>query len=225
MKNFREKLRQTNGMTLVEIMIVVLIVSFMAGGIYFVFSAGQASWFNSDIQIQMRQGLRRSLQRLSSELRQSKESTNAADDHADISDGAGVGTTDILTFSIPIICEAGGEFIDPVTEIIENWGAPLNWGCTTLICMDQDQDCLFLEYKYIKYYLNSDNELVREILDENNVSKKTEVFAQDITDFQVTMSGNDANGYVYTVSISTQKDSVTHRTMVAQASMDIYLRN
>ena len=64
------------------------------------------------------------MQRVPAELRQSKENTNAADDHVDIIDGS----TDVLKLYIPIICAAGGGVIDPATEAIQNWGAPLHRG-------------------------------------------------------------------------------------------------
>jgi len=225
MKNLIKKFSNNSGLTLIEIMVVTLIITFMVGGIFMVFSAGQASWFNADTQIQMQQDLRRTLQRLSAELRQSKEHTVAADDHADIADGTGVGGTDVLKFSYPIICEAGGSLLDPVSEEIENWGVSLDWLCSTLNCMDADGDCGFFEYKYVKYSLDNNNNLKREVYDENDALKKSEVFARDITDFQVAMSGDDTNGYIYTVSVATQKETVTGRTMSAQASINVYLRN
>jgi hypothetical protein len=233
MKHFFSKIRESSGLTLIEILVATLILALMTGGIYMVFSAGQAAWFNTDIQIQLQQDLRQILQRVSAELRQSHEDPVAANDHAFISDGAGVGGSDILKFSVPIICKAGTSLIDPTTGEIGYWGAPLQWGCTSLTCMDQDQDCAFLEYKYIRYSIDANKNFNRDILDQNNVLKRTDLIAKDITDFQVTSqlvgqvvkAGKTINIYMYTLSVTTQKKTVTNRTITVPASLNVYLRN
>ena len=201
------------GFTLVEMMIVGLLIVAATGGIYLIFSAGQASWFTTDADMRLRENLRRALQRVSFELRQSRE------DKKFVFDGTGVGGSDIIRFSIPIICETNGTFIDSSGDI-PNWGGPLKWGCDSLSCMDQNQDCEALEYKYIEYLMNSDQELRREVLDESLNLKQSELIAEDITDFQISVNGN-----LITLAVSAQRKADNNRLMTQQASVDVYLRN
>ena len=202
-----------NGFTMVEMMVVSLLVIGIVGGLYFIFSTGQASWFATDADIRLRNSLRKSLQRISMELRQSRS------DQKFVFDNTGVGGSDIVRFSVPIICKADGSLIDSNGDI-PNWGAPLNWGCTTLACMDQDQDCSVIEYKYVEYLLNNDQELRREILDAGVNLVKSDLVASGITDFQVT-----DNGTMVHLSASAQRQGDNNRLLSAQAELDVFLRN
>jgi len=205
--------RGRGGFTLVEMMIVGMLIVAATGGIYLIFSAGQASWFTTDADMRIRADLRKALQRISFELRQSR------DDKKFVFDGTGVGGSDIIRFSIPIICETDGKLIDTNGDI-PYWGGPLNWGCDSLSCMDQDQDCTTLEYKYIEYLLNNDQELRREILDEGLNLVQSVLVAENITDFQITSSGN-----IITMTVSAEHKADNNRVMSQQASLDVYLRN
>ncbi len=194
-------------------MIVGLLVAAATGGIYLIFSAGQASWFTTDADMRVRNNLRKALQRVSMELRQSRA------DKTFVFDGTGTGGSDIIRFSIPIICEADGTFID-ASGNVPNWGGPVQWGCDSLSCMDEDQDCTALEYKYIEYLLNGDQELRREVLDEGLNLKQSDLIAQNITDFQASISGS-----VVTLTAASQHRADNNRVMTQQASLDVYLRN
>lgn len=206
-------LRKAAGFSLVEIMIVTFLVSAITGGIYLIFSSGQASWFTADANIQNQDNLRKSLQRISAELRQSKA------DKKYIFDGTGVNGTDILRFSIPILCQAGSTFIDSDGNI-PYWGGPLTWGCSSLTCMDADQNCTTLEYKYIEYFVDNNQQLRREILTEGLNVVHGDVFAVHISDFQVTVNGNMIH-----IMAKAQKETMPNRLLTSQADIDIYLRN
>ena len=97
----------------------------MAG--FILFTAGQMSWAMTNTKIQLQENLRRSLERVGSELAQSgRDSANAL--QVSILDNTGVNSTDILRFSIPI-CPCGVSVMDVNTEI-KKWGAPLVWSQT-----------------------------------------------------------------------------------------------
>jgi prepilin-type N-terminal cleavage/methylation domain-containing protein len=204
---------QKSGFTLVEILIVVLIIATMMGAFYLILSTGQATWFTTDVKIQVQENLRKTISRISMELRQTESS------RLQIADGAGFNNTDVIKFSVPVICEAGGILIDSNGDVA-HWGAPLTWGCTSEICMDQDQDCSALEYKYVEYRINNQNELVRRVLDESDNLVAENKFATHVSDFQVSL-----NSGIATLDVATTATSLIKRDSSEAISIDIYLRN
>lgn len=206
-------MRGQQGFSLVEVLIVALILAMLMGGGYLVLFTGQSTWFATDVSIQMQENLRKSIERMTAEIRETQLA------HAQIFDGTGYDSTDVIRFSVPVICEAGGNLIDTNGDVA-HWGAGLTWGCTTSGCMDANNDCTVLEYKYIEYRVDNDNRLIRRVLDDALVEVREDIFGQNISDFQIQVNGN-----VVTLNLTAEQKSATNRVTSAQKSIDIFLRN
>lgn len=202
-----------SGFSFVEMLIVSLILVMAVGGAFVIFSSGQSAWFTTDVQIRLQENLRQVVDKISSELRQSRVG------QGQIFDDVGTNNSDIVRFSIPIVCEADGKLLDQNGDV-QNWGAPLTWGCTDSTCMDEDDDCLTRDYASVEYEINDSNQLVRQVLNEANNEVREDIFANNITDFQVAL-----NGEVITLTVTGQVTSDMNREFTAQATHDIYLRN
>ncbi len=202
-----------HGFSIVELMMAALIMGVVCGGGFVVFSAAQATWFTTDVNIQLQENLRKSLDRLTMELRQSKITK------IQVLDSAGPNNTDVAQFSVPVICHAGDNLLDASGDVA-HWGAPLTWGCSSSTCMDANDNCATVDYSLIKYGLNDSNRLVRWILDPASSVVRTDIVANDITNFQITTSGN-----VVSLVVTGQQKSGTSRILSAQATADVYLRN
>jgi len=208
------------GFTLVELMVVVALFIFMLAAMYGVLLSGQASWFTTDANIEVQENVRKTLSRISSELRQSGFDSGGIDQVA-ITDGGGPNGTDIVKFSVPVLCEAGSNFLDANGDVA-HWGAPLTWGCTNSGCMDADDDCDTVDYASVEYRLDANNQLLRRVLNGVGGQVRVDIFAQNISDFQLTRS---VDNNVITIQIAVQKKSALNRTMTATVSMNVYLRN
>jgi hypothetical protein len=203
----------TKGFSLMEMLVVFLVLVVVLTGGFLVFSTGQATWFTTDINIRLQENLRKSLARLTAELRQTQ--TN----QLQIFYGTGAHNTDILRFSVPVICAAGGFPIDTNGDVA-HWGATLRWGCRDLACMDADANCSTVEYKYIEYLVTNDHKLMRRVLDAAGNLVRENEFAQDISDFQASI-----NGRIVTLTVASEQKTVLNRVLSSDISVDIYLRN
>ncbi len=212
--------KKRGGFSLVETMMTTSIFLIVAVGTYSALSSGRSTMFETDTSMTLQQNLRYTLEKVTRELQESGFDKNGVWQVA-LSDAAGVNNSDILRFSIPIICHSGDSVIDSNSDVAY-WGAPLTWGCTSSSCMDADDNCNTVDYKTLEYSINSSNQLLRKVLDNNSVAVRQDVVAQNITDFQLT---NSADQNVVTLQISAQKKSPTSKTLTAAAGMDVYLRN
>lgn len=208
------------GLTLVESMFTLAIFLLVVGGVYGVLAVGKATWFEMDTSIDLQQNLRSALQKVTRELSESGFDKNGVW-QVDIADGTGTNGTDILRFSIPVICHNGDNVIDSNGDVA-HWGAPLTWGCTSYSCMDSDNDCATVDYKYVEYSVDADNQLVRKVLNSALVTVRQDLIVQYISNFQLSKSV-DSN--VVTIQLTSQKQSLMGRTMTSTSSMDVYLRN
>ncbi len=208
------------GFTLIEMFAVVTILSAMIGAVYLMMATGQTAWFNTDAQIELQSNLRRSFEKISRELQESGSDKNGTM-QVTLFDGTGVNGTDIIRFSMPILCQAGVSIIDSNGDVA-NWGAPLTWGCTVSTCMDADNDCSTREYRYIEYLVDNSNQLIRRILDNGGVQVRQDIMALNITNLQASLS---ADQNLVTVILTGQTQSVLKRTLTASTSVDVYLRN
>lgn len=59
------------GFTLVEVLVAVLIFSFISAAIFMVLSVGKASWYTGDAEIELNQEMRKALMIMNGQLRQS----------------------------------------------------------------------------------------------------------------------------------------------------------
>lgn len=205
--------KRQKGFSLVEMMVVTLILVIAIAGAFVIFSSGQSAWFTTDVQIRLQENLRQVVDKISSELRQSRVG------QGQIFNGTGPNNSDSVRFSIPIICDAAAQLLDQNGDV-QNWGAPLTWGCTAVACMDADNSCLTRDYASIEYKINNSNELIRQVLNQGNNPVREDVFAHRITDFQISI-----NGSVITLTVTGQVTSDMNRVLTAQATHEIYLRN
>lgn len=215
----KEYLINKKGFTMVEMMVVSVILAFIMGGIYMTLSAGRDSFLTTSTQINLNDSLRMTAERVAMELRQSGSTAGAM--QLTIFNGTGVGGSDIIRFSIPVVCQSTGSLINASGDVA-NWRAPLTWGCTTSACMDADNDCNTIDYKYIEYRLDSSNRLVRRVLDNAAVTVREDIFAQRVSDFQATLS-NDQN--VVTLVVTAQETNNLNRSLSTSNTINVYLRN
>lgn len=120
-------MRQTQGFTLVELLVTTLIFAVLLAGAYAALHASQSAWAMTDTQIRLQQSLRQTLQKVAKELGESG-SDGAGVMQVTVNDNAGTNTSDILKFSIPL-CVCSNTPID-VNGDVANWGASLIWGKT-----------------------------------------------------------------------------------------------
>lgn len=116
-----------NGFTLAETMVCALLLAiiFMSGSMLFV--AGQSLWSFAGGHIQLQENARRTLQKVSFELRESGRDANGIL-QLWISNNTGPNNSDILRLAMPL-CLCGRSVMDE-TMNIRTWGAPLSWGST-----------------------------------------------------------------------------------------------
>lgn len=214
------KKRQCSGFTLVELMVVICISGFLLSGIYTTFMTGQATWYTADSNIELRNNVRVSTEKISRELRESGFNS-AGVAQVILLDGIGANASDILRFSMPVQCNSATALLD-TNGNVANWGAPLTWGCTTSSCMDANNSCATLEYKYVQYEIIAGNTLVRKVLGPalNVVTQNT--IARNLTNMQLTAS---ADGHVITIALTAQTTSPMRRLVTLTKSLNVYLRN
>ena len=211
---------RSNGYTMVEMLVVVAISAFMLTSMFTTLMTGQATWFTADSAIELRDNIRMSSEKIARELRESGfDSTHTA--QVTVFDGTGVNATDILRFSMPVLCNTVTSLLD-ASGNVAHWGAPLTWGCTTSSCMDADNTCATVEYKYVQYEINSSNQLVRKILSPALAVARQETIASNVTNTQITTSV-DQN--VITIQLTAQKLSPLRKLITLTKSLDVYLRN
>lgn len=213
-------LRNQDGVTLVELLVVIGICGFMLTSILTVFMTGQAAWFTADSAIELRDNIRASSEKMARELRESGfDSTSTS--QVTLVDGGGANSTDLLRFSMPVLCNSATSLLD-ASGNVAHWGAPLTWGCTTSSCMDANNTCGSVEYKYIQYEVTSSNQLVRKVLSPALAVVRTDIIASNVTNMQITKS---ADQNVVTIQLTAQKTSPMRKLVTLTKSLDVYLRN
>ena len=210
MKNNNQK-----AFTLIELLVTLAIILLMVAGGYAALSSGEASWFTAEAGIQVQENLRKALDQMTEELRQSKFSQVA------VVQGGGTNSTDTIQFSIPVICHTGDNLLDNNGDVA-HWGATLRWGCRDAVCMDFNDTCASVEYKFIKYEVISGNTLVRQVLDPAATSVRQDIIAHNISDFQIVAP--DASSPM-TLTLSSQVQSVLNRALTATVQNSVDFRN
>jgi len=209
------KMLNKNGFSFVEILVTVTIISLMFAGAYAALSSGESSWFTAEAGIQVQESLRLTLDQVTAELRQSKFSQVA------LSNNTGLGATDDLTFSVPVICHTGDNLLDSSGDVA-HWGATLRWGCRDPLCMDANDTCASIEYKYIRYTMAAGNVLVRQVLDNVNAIVRTDTIARNVQDFQATLPGAASP---MTLTLTGRVSSVLNRTLTVTVQSNVDFRN
>jgi len=215
----KPKSPQPSGFTLIELVLVVTLLTFLVASTYNTFMTGQSLWTKVDRAIELEDNLRRALDRIVPELAMSGHDSRGFF-QASISNNNGVHGSDILRFSIPVICESNGNPVNAQGNAA-HWGAPLTWGCTEASCMDADNNCDTVDYKYIEYLINGDA-LIRRVLDYSQAVVREETVALNISDFQAEPNFNQR---IITLTLTGQLRLSGENKVTAQTQSDVYLRN
>lgn len=210
------KIKNQKGFTLIEILVVVTIVALMAAGASFALLSGRSSWFTSEASIQLQESLRKALDQVTAELRQTRLSK------VTITAGAGANASDNIKFSIPVICHTGDNLLDLAGDVA-HWGATLKWGCRDATCMDADDNCGSVEYAFIQYELVSGNQLVRKVLDNSDTLVRQDVIAYNITKIQASLIGTPNQGVH--LDLTAKSTSAVNRELTMTLGTDVYFRN
>lgn len=226
-----------SGFSLLELLIVISILTFMIAGVFMTLNAGQSAWSESDAQGELQEQLRRTMQRVSMELRQSGSYVDTSvtcppgvptiTTYVNIDNNTGSFGSDVLRFSIPVVCEAGGDLMD-VNGDVAYWRAPLTWGCAVSDCMDADDSCATVDYSEVEYRLNSNNQLVRRVLNGAGAVVRTDIAAINIADFQAELAV-PASACVpstnVTLTVTAAGTSYMNRDYTVTNTQEVRLRN
>ncbi len=211
---------KTSGFTVIELMIVIAVLAFFVAGVYNTFLTGQSLWSKVDRSIELEENTRKVFDRIAPELAMSGHDSRGFF-QVTISNGGGLNGSDILRFSIPVICQTNGNPVDAQGNAA-HWGAPLSWGCTDSSCMDRDNSCDTVEYKYIEYLIGNDSSFVRRVLDYSQAVVREDVIAMTISDFQAEANYNQR---VLSLTVTAQLNLIGETKISESSQMDIYLRN
>jgi prepilin-type N-terminal cleavage/methylation domain-containing protein len=211
--------KTARGFTLAEVMVAMAITVFLTAVVYGLLTRAQSSFYDSEAKIKLRNELRQATQKMEMEIRQSGYDQTPTAQFV-IQDNTGTGGSDIIRFSVPVICQTNGVLLD-ANGNPAHWGAYIKWGCTTSSCADADDTCATLEYKYIQYSLNGSGQIVRTTLSPALSTVSTQILAEDITGFQITLAGTR----MLTLTINGQRVSATSRVITAVATQTIRLMN
>lgn len=208
------------GVTLWELMIAMTIISFCLSAIFGLLGNANASFFNADVNIDLRNSLRLASDKMTTELRNTGYKAGVA--QFAILTGAGVNGSDIIRFAIPIQCSNTMTTILDASGNPAYWGAPLTWGCNNSSCMDANNDCSVAEYRYIQYSLNGSQQLERKILDGalSAVSGGTTVIANYISNFNVSLASEK-----FTIVLTGQKESAVNKTFTVSYTSKLLINN
>jgi hypothetical protein len=191
----------------------------VTGVLYGLLARAQFAFQDSEATIKLRNELRLLTQKIDMELRQSGYDSTGTPQFS-IQYGAGINGSDILQFSVPVICQTNATLLD-ASGNPAYWGATIKWGCTTPDCADANNSCASVEYKYIQYALNGSGQVIRSVLNPLLNTVSTQALAEDITGFQVSV----AETRMMTLDISGQRMSTTRRVITASVAETVRLMN
>ncbi|MBF0478669.1 MAG: prepilin-type N-terminal cleavage/methylation domain-containing protein [Candidatus Omnitrophica bacterium] len=161
------------GYSLLELMVVIAILMMLMSALFRLLGRGSEVWTLSDTKIDLQSNLRSLRDRIAGELEQSgSDGTNMK---VFISQGTGVNSSDVLKFSIPVVCQSGGSIMNSTADVAY-WGAPLTYGCTDYTCMDHDNNCATIDYTWLVYQLKLNTDLTQ--LNKNNPVQQYQLVRQ-----------------------------------------------
>jgi len=201
--------------------VVIAIFAVMISGGFVVLSSGESAWFTTDARIEIQENLRQAVDKMTLELNQTGLDKDGVAQYT-VTDAGGINGSDIIKFSIPIICHSGDNFLDNINSNIAHWGAPLTWGCTTSTCMDADNNCATVDYKFIEYSIDANNKLIRKVLSPAGGLLRQDTLGQNVVDLQMLVS---ADKNVLTVTITGKRNSALNRILTLSTSFKVYFRN
>jgi prepilin-type N-terminal cleavage/methylation domain-containing protein len=208
------------GFTFVETMVVVAILSFLIAATYGAFVSGQTIWTKTNNTIELEEHLGRALDRIVPELRQTGHESKGIF-QVSVDSQTGVGGSDIFRFSIPVICESGGNPVNANGDTA-HWGAPLTWGCNQASCMDENNNCDTVEYKFVEYRLNEEHQIIRRVLDFGLNVVREDVISEDIVGMRIEPNFDQR---MLTLKLTAQKKTGHNQTLTQELETKIRLRN
>lgn len=190
-----------------------------------VLSVGQSTWYSAEVAMSIQQDLRTAMMRLTRELHQSGFKCNDPPDCVNttaqviILNDAGVNNTDILRFKVPVDYNQDS-YIKNSSGIVELWGSNLTWGCLDYTCQKPlSPEPQSMSYN-IEYMVDDGRHLLRRVLDDSLNPIRSDIYANNIENFQVSRSGN-----LVTIDLSARKTSITGRAISSDLSAQVLLRN
>jgi Tfp pilus assembly protein PilW len=202
---------------------VSAILAFLVGALFTVLSAGQNAWYTADVSVGLQQDLRNCLMRLTKELRESGFKCNNPPDCTNttvqVTILPGSGTNKILRFKVPVDYNQDG-YIKNSSGIVEVWGADLTWGCVDFSCQRPLSPELQNTNYQIEYLVDDSGHLLRRVLDSGLSPIRTDIYARNVVNFNVTRNGN-----LVTIELSERKISVLRQEINASLSAQVSLRN
>jgi len=212
----QQSIFSNRGLSFAEMLVAITLAVILlgAGGVMMI--SGHETWGAGDAHLKVQDSVRFALDRMVSELRLSNTVSGQGD--VQIINGAGLGNSDAIKFSIPVVCQTGADLM--INDAVAHWGAPLRWGCKDASCMDADNNCATVDYKYIYYRVENDGFLERSVLDSLSVPVTIQNMNARLTDLQFSL-----NGSVLTITVTTQEETQKGRVVSYTTSQDVYLRN
>ena len=206
-------MKHRRAFTIIEVLFATVILAVVMAAGMLILTTGQSTWFTTEANIQLQENGRKAMDRMTGELRQSQAAQVV------LFDGGGPGGSDVIRFSVPVVCQAGNSLIDNNGDVAY-WGAPLTWGCTDVSCMDADGDCTVLEYKYVEYRIDGQGRVVRRVRSEALAVVRTDIISEDMADLQAQLAGG-----ILTLSVTSRVKALSNRVLTEQKNADIYFRN
>ncbi len=200
--------KQNGGFSFVELMVALATMVFLMMLVFGVVSNSRRIYFTAEAGMDVRNQMRNAIERMSNELRNTGLNSASVAQYT-ITTGAGASVPDSIKFSIPIVCSSTANVLD-VNGDVAYWGAPLTYGCNSYTCMDQNNSCATLEYKYLKYVLVG-TDLTRQVLSAANAVVASTVIARNISNFKIVLSADQKTiSYTLTGSqMSAMRSTVT----------------
>lgn len=206
-----------SGFSMVELLVTTVLFAFMTGAVFGLLGAANGNFFNADTSIDVRNTLRVASDKILSEVRNTGYQAGAPQ----FTISAAVSGSNSIQFSVPVVCSSSG-FVLNSSGNPAYWGAPLTWGCTTSSCMDANNSCSTLEYKFIRYSRNGSNAILREVLDASSNVVATTTIARNITALLFTLS---QDGKMITVSMTGQQTSSVNKVITESFTNKVLLTN
>ena len=223
----KKNIRQSRaGLTILETTVSVVMFVVLFATVAATLGTGRSTLITLHTSNTLNTSLNTSLERIKYELIQSGRDGNGLLQTR--VDAGGPNGSKILRISVPVICQNGESLVDS-TGKVNQWGAPIQWGCNGRVSCDngiQPAAACTSTYKCVEYRISDQNELIRQIVEDdctvalNQGTPLTSVIASNIYDLQVTINSN-----FVTVTITAAAAAVTQDLIRVTNSFNLYFRN
>jgi prepilin-type N-terminal cleavage/methylation domain-containing protein len=215
------------GYSMVELMVTMVIFLSLLGAVATTMNVGEDSWPTVAADLEIREITRDARERITREFQNSGINQDGVSQMQVIA-GNGADGTDVVKFAVPILCDENQGWIDDNGEIA-HWGATLTWRCSCsegdrsciTECMDPDGDCANIEYSHIQYVKNPLDQLIRQVINFNGDVLRSDLIAENVTDFQV----EPTDRCLYTFRMTVRKSTPRKRDMELTSVWQVHARN